>query len=59
MQQSVRLSPPPRNSEHVRIGIDANDRAGRAYQVTGQHRDIAGTATQIENPHALLDAGTS
>src|SRR5258705_11940620 len=56
MQDSVRLSPLSRNSEDLRIGIDADDRAGRANQLAGQHRDVAGATTQIENPHAALDA---
>jgi hypothetical protein len=45
-----------RDSEDLRIAIDADDRAGRANQLTGQHRDVAGATTQIENPHAALDA---
>jgi hypothetical protein len=41
------------------IEIDTNDRTGHANQLAGQHRDIAGAASHIENPHTLLDARAS
>jgi pimeloyl-ACP methyl ester carboxylesterase len=41
------------------ILIETDDRAGRANQLAGQHRDVAGAAAHIENPHAPRDAHAS
>jgi hypothetical protein len=47
MKEPARPSPLPRNSEDLRIAIDADDRSGRANELTGHYRNVAGATTEI------------
>jgi hypothetical protein len=59
MKEPARPSPLPRNSEDLRIAIDADDRSGRTNELTGHYRNVAGATTEIKNPHSALEPRAS
>ena len=46
-----------REVEDARVRVDADDRSLRTDEVGAQHRDVAGTAPQVEDLHPARDAG--
>jgi hypothetical protein len=54
----MKLGPPSPLSGHGDDGlvaINPHDRSRWADQLSSEQRDVAGTAAQVENPHALAD----
>ena len=50
-----RPGPFPGHGDDLLAAIDPDDRSGGADQLSGEHRDIAGAAAQVEDPHTPAD----